>query len=250
MLEYFWKYETDIPEGLGTPNFGMVHFSWIAAAFLLIVAILLIYRRQSPGTRLRMQKVLVVLIVILQTSQWLWAAIIGHYNVVDMLPLHLCSMTVWVEVAGVFSGRTMFKEFCYALGMPGALASVLTPDWYSYPFVSYQYLQAALGHTLLVLIPVLWVWGDGFRPDYRRLPKLFGLLVLFAIPVALINWLLGSNYLFICQAPKDTPLELFENWFGNPGYLIPLIALIFIIWTILYLPWVIKSRIREKRQAK
>lgn len=245
MYAYFWKYQTDLPPGIGTRNFSATHFAWLAASLLLILAVTLAYRRQQPLVRQRLMKAIAILIVLLDTTRWLWAALIGHYSVTEMLPLHLCSLTVWTHAAGVFTGKNLFKDYGYALGMPGALASMLTPDWYSYPFFSYQYLQAALGHTLLVLVPVLWVWGDGFRPDWRRLPKLFAALVAFAVPVALINRLLGSNYLFLCEAPKDTPLEIFAKWCGTPGYLAPLVLLIFTVWAILYLPWVISDRIRK-----
>jgi hypothetical protein len=59
--------------------------------------------------------------------------------------------------------------FAYALSMPSALAALITPGWY-YPS-SRSVLESATVHTILVLIPVLFVCGDGFRPDYRRLPK-------------------------------------------------------------------------------
>ena len=195
---------------------------------------------------MRIQKAVVWTIVCLETGRWLWAALIGHYSAIDMLPLHLCSISVWTGLFGVYKGWPILKEYGYGLGLPGALASMLTPDWGAYPFLSFQYLQSALGHTLLVLVPVLWVWGDGFRPNWRRLPSLFGLLLLFALPVALIDRLIGSNYLFLCGAPKDTPLELFQNWFGNPGYLLPLVGLIFVVWLILYLPWAIIGHARTK----
>lgn len=250
MLEYFWSYQSDLPAGVGTPNFSTTHFGWIASSLLLIVLVISIYRRQNALTKNGIQRTLVILTAILDISRWVWAALTGHYTIVEMLPLHLCSLSVWIEMAAVFTDRPLLKEFGYALGMPGALASILTPDWGNYPFVSYQYLQAALGHTLLVMVPAIWVWGDGFRPDYRRLPKLFGLLALFAAPIALIDWLLGSNYLFLCEAPKDTPLELFEKWFGNPGYLLPMILLILIVWAILYLPWVIKARLRQTKTVR
>ena len=245
VIKYFWSYQSDLPAGVGIPNFSVIHFCWLTMSFILILVTVLIYKRQKTLVRQRIQKTLVILIAFLDVSRWVWAACIGHYSIVEMLPLHLCSLSVWLEMAAVFTGKPMLKEFGYALGMPGALFSILTPDWGAYPFLSYQYLQASLGHTLLVMVPIIWVWGDGFRPDFRRLPKLFGALVMFAIPVALIDLLLGSNYLFLCEAPKDTPLELFENWFGNPGYLFPVIILILIVWLILYLPWIIKARLHK-----
>lgn len=251
MLKYFWVYQTDLPAGIGVPNFSVMHFGWLAVSFLLILVTVAVYKRRKPLVRQRIQKTLVILIASLDISRWIWAACIGHYSIVDMLPLHLCSLSVWMEMAAVYTGKPILKEFGYALGMPGAMFSILTPDWGAYPFFSYQYLQASLGHTLLVLVPVIWVWGDGFRPDFRRLPKLFVALAAFTIPVAGIDLLLGSNYMFLCEAPKDTPLELFEKWFGNPGYLFPVVILILIVWMILYLPWIIKDRMNKlDRQSK
>ena len=244
-MEYFWTYQSDLPADVGIPNFSAIHIISLSLSLVLIMVAVLVYKRQQPVIQVRTQKTLVVLIACLDVSRWIWAACIGHYSVVDMLPLHLCSLTVWMEMAAVWTGRPILKEYGYALGMPGALFSIMTPDWSAYPLLSYQYLQATIGHTLLVLVPVLWIWGDGFHPDYRRLPKLFALLVIYTIPIAFINWLIGSNYLFLCQAPKDTPLDLFDQWFGNPGYLFPLVLLILVIWLILYLPWIIKDRRRK-----
>ena len=36
---------------------------------------------------------------------------------------------------------------------------------------------------------------------------------------------------------KD-PLETFEQWFGNPGYLIGFFGLVFIVWVIMYIPFI------------
>jgi hypothetical protein len=52
--------------------------------------------------------------------------------------------------------------------------------------------------------------------------------------------------LFLRYAPQDTPLEIFETKFGNPGYLVPLFMLILVIWLIFYLPWVILEAFSKK----
>lgn len=249
MFKYFWTYKTDLPDGVGTPSFGPVHIAWLCSALFIIVLTVLIYRRQSEPVRQKVQRVLIVIAAVLEISRWIWAAVIGHYNVIEMLPLHLCSLSIWMEVAAVFTKKDFLKEFGYALCMTGALAALLTPDWSVYPFLSFQYLHSVTVHTLLLLIPVLWVWGDGFRPDFRRLPKCFLILILFATPIYFLNFILKSNYLFLREAPKDTPIEIFDTLFGNPGYLIPLFMLILLIWLIFYLPWAI-IEIRSKKAVR
>lgn len=251
MFAYFWTYKTDLPAGIGTPNFSPTHLSWIAVSLIFIVAVIQIYRRQDAPARKRMQRTLIILAAVLEVSRWIWAAVIGHYSIVEMLPLHLCSLSIWMEMAAVFTGKSFFKEFGYALCLPGALAAVLTPDWSLYPFFNFQYLHAVVVHSLLILIPAIWIWGDGFRPDYRRLPKCFLVLFVFALPTFFLNRFLGSNYLFLNKAPEGTPLEAFDTWFGNPGYLVPLLITILAVWLIFYLPWVIKDRLpRTARNNK
>jgi len=242
MFEDFWTFKTDLPAGSGTPNFSPIHLCWLAGSFLLIVVIIQIYKKQNEQVRQTMQRTIIIAAAILEVSRWIWAALIGHYSVVEMLPLHLCSLSIWMEMAAVFSGKSFLKNFGYALCLPGAIAAVLTPDWSVYPFISFQYLHSVVVHTLLMLVPAIWIWGDGFRPDYRKLPICLLLLILFALPVYFINIFLGSNYLFLHEAPKGTPLEIYQTWFGNPGYLFPLFITIMVVWLVFYLPWMIKGR--------
>ncbi|MBK5262062.1 MAG: TIGR02206 family membrane protein [Peptostreptococcaceae bacterium] len=240
MFNYFWSYNTDIPREYITYNFSPTHLTWFFSAIVLIFLTLLIYRRKSDRVKERVKKVIVIYLVVSEVLIWIWLAVIGHYSLVEALPLELCSISVFVEFAAVFSKRNkIFKEFSYSLSMPSAFAAIMTPGWF-YPFFNIQYLDSALSHSLMVLIPILFVWGDGFRPDYRRLPKCFLLLLSFAAIAAYADIKLDANYMFLCYASADTPMQNFENWVGHPGYIFMEIALIFVIWIILYLPFIIK----------
>ncbi|MDD2534701.1 MAG: TIGR02206 family membrane protein [Eubacteriales bacterium] len=245
MFQYFWLHKSDLPPHVGTPNFSPTHLTWLATVFILIVAILFWYRRQSTPVRYRARLIIAVLLMAGDLIRWTWAGIIGHYNVQEMLPLHLCTVSVIIEVTSVFSTKKLFKEFAYAIGMPGALAALLTPDWGVYPFLSFQYLQSVTTHSLLVLLPVLWIWGEGFRPNARELPRTFGLLAGLSVIAATANYFLGSNYMFLREAPKDTPLEIFETWFGNPGYIVPLVGLVLVIWFVFYTPWAVIAHFKK-----
>lgn len=251
MDEIFWTHQSDFPEGfLGTPNFSPTHLTWLSVSIAIIILTALLLKKASHPVRQGVQRVLIIIAAVLEISRWIWAAIIRHYTVVDMLPFHLCSLSIWMEIAAVFSGKQLLKDFGYCLCMPGALAALLTPDWYAYPFISFQYLHSVTVHSLLFLIPLIWVVSDGFRPNFKNLPKCFGILMLFAVPVFGLNFLLGSNYLFLREAPKDTPLELFENLCGNPGYLVPLFLLIIVVWILLYLPWAVSDLLRSRKAKK
>ena len=108
-MEYFWTYQSDLPVDVGIPNFSAIHIISLSLSLVLILVAVLVYKRQQPVIQVRTQKTLVVLIACLDVSRWIWAACIGHYSVVDMLPLHLCSLTVWMEMAAVWTGRPILK---------------------------------------------------------------------------------------------------------------------------------------------
>lgn len=239
MWQYFWSYQTDLPADVSVTLFGPTHLAWVSTALLLILLALLAYRRLGEASRQRMQLFLAVLMVSTYLIRWIWVVAIGHYSALEMLPLHLCSLSAWLEFATVLFSRPIMKEFAYACSMPGAIASFITPGMDPYPLFHIYYLQFVIAHSILILLPVLWIWGDGFRPDYRRLPRCLAILLLMAGGAELVNRLIGSNYMFLDYAPDATPLKPLADYFGNPGYQLAMAGLLLLIWLIFYLPWVI-----------
>lgn len=241
LFDYFWTYATDLPPDIGVETFGPTHLRWVSASALFIIMAILIYRKQNKDVRRKIQVSAAIFMIAGTLIRWIWAASIGHYSIAEMLPLHLCTMSVIVEFAAVISKNLILKEFSYAVSLPGAVASIITPLMGPYPFCSYYYLEFAATHTILVTLPLLWILVDGFRPDFHRLPACFAILVAFAGAAAIVNRAIGSNYMFIRYAPKGTPLEIFEKWCGTPGYLIPTILLLLLIWIVLYIPWRVRK---------
>ena len=247
--QYFWTIDVDIPSEYMTRNFSPTHVTGILLSLILAAAALLLFRRQKEPSREAILRALVLFMAASEAADWIWYILIGHYSLVNCLPLHLCSISVFIEFAAVFSRRkTLLKEFVYALSMPAALFALATPGW-SYPLISFECLRSLTNHLLLALVPALIVWGNGFRPDYRRLPKCFLSLLFLGGIAAAANSLLGSNYMFLSYVPKDTTLQVFEIWFGHPGYIFLEAGLIMIIWAILYLPWIV-SAAKRKRSHK
>lgn len=248
MPQYFWANWTDIPPELITRNFSPTHLTWVAASLILVVVTAAVFRRLRPDTRRRMLRALAIALVSCEAATWIWAAAMGCYTPQDMLPLHLCGFSVWIEFAAVFlPNHTLLREFTYALSLPAALFAILTPGWF-YPFFTFRYLDSVVLHTLLMLLPVLFLTGEGFRPDYRRLPKCFGLLLFFAGIAAVANTLFGGNYMFLRFAPEDTLLWVFKTWLGEPGYLLPVFGMIGILWVLMYLPWILRKRLQKRKK--
>jgi len=248
MFQYFFTYDSEIPKGLEVKNFSATHFAWLSVTFLLLILTLFLYRRMKPKTRQGFQRWLAIVIIGLEVLRETWVAVIGHYEIARHLPLHLCGIMIFIEAMAIFTEKAFFKEFAYAIGLPGAAMALITPEPSGYPFFNIQYLQSIVIHALLVLVPLLWITGDGFRPSIQALPKNLALLTGLAAFCFGINFLLGSNYMFVRFAPADTPIQLFDRWVGWPGYIGLLLVAVFVVWLMMYLPWTFLTA-RKKRQA-
>jgi len=236
-FKYFFHYDSDIPKGLEVKNFSPTHLTWLTVTLILMVMAIFFYRKLDVAKRRKVLRFCAVSIVMLEVLRTIWAVSIGHYDIARMLPLHLCGIMIFIEFFAVFSNHRLFKEFTYCTGLPGAFMALVTPEPSGYPFLSFQYLQSICIHFLIALVPLLMVFGDGFRPNIKYLPKCFLLLSSFTVFNAVVNTFLGSNYMFICEAPAQTPIELFDIWVGHPWYVGVLLLVVLLFWTLLYLPW-------------
>lgn len=254
MFDYFFTYDKDIPAelGLAVKNFSPPHLISLAATAAVLLLLVLLYRRMNNAAKQRFTRTTMLAIIALEVIRESWVAIIGHYDITRHLPLHLCGIMIFIEAIAVFTNKPFFKEFSYACGLPGAAMALITPEPSGYPFWNIQYLQSIFVHALLVLIPLLWIAGDGFRPNIRALPK--NLLLLFGLTAFCfgVNSILGgtSNYMFVHFAPGDTPIALFEQWVGWPWYIALLLGFVFFIWVLMYVPWEISAIRKRKRQTK
>ena len=249
MRQSFWAYQTDLLPGSGIAQFSVTHLAWVFTAGILVLATLLIYRRQAAARRRRMELVLAVLLAASYLLRWIWAAVIGHYYAAEMLPLQLCALSAAMEIAAVLSRKPLLKEFGYACGIPGALVAFILPGIGPYPLWHFYFLLFILDHTILILLPMIWVWGDGFRPDVRRLLRCLAILLVMAGGDVVINARIGSNFMFLNFAPEDNSLKPVADIFGNPGYQFAMAALLFVVWGILYAPWIIIKRRHQARSV-
>jgi len=246
MFQYFFTYDAQIPEGLAVKNFSATHFAWLAVTLLAMAAAALFYRGRDAGTRKKLLRGVAVAIVALEALRTGWLLAVGHYELSRHLPLHLCGVMILVEFMAVYTDRRFFKEFTYAAGLPGAIMALLTPEPSGYPLWNIQYLQSIVIHALLALLPLLMICGDGFRPSLRMLPGNFALLMGLAALCFALNFPLNSNYMFVRFAPADTPIALFDQWVGWPGYIGLLLALVLALWLVMYLPWEIAAWRKRK----
>ena len=231
-MNSFFVLDKGLFPDFGFERFGFGHFLWLFAGGSGLVLGCFAYRKALPERRPGLRQLTAGLALALE----LWRAGLllsrGLYDL-GRLPLHLCSLSIYLCFFHALTGRPGLGQFLYAFTLPGAAFALLFPDWAGQPLFGFVTVSSFLLHFLLVLYPLMQVAAGELRPELRRLPGCIGRMLLLALPVYGLNKLWNTNYMFLNLPPAGSPLALFA-FLGNPGYLLGYLPLALGVWALLY----------------
>jgi hypothetical integral membrane protein (TIGR02206 family) len=163
------------------------------------------------------------------------------WDIQSHLPLQLCGISQYLACFIAFVPRKkLIFEFLFYCGISGGLVSILTPQITHYDGSMYAYIEYFVSHSLIVLIPIYLLLYSINRLSRFSWLKVFLLLNVLMALIMPLNYLLGSNYMYLNSPPEvENPLIIGE-W---PYYLI---SLEFIVIAIFYLIYLLSS-FRQKR---
>ncbi|MBE6038204.1 MAG: TIGR02206 family membrane protein [Anaerofustis stercorihominis] len=245
MFRYFLETMETIPEGLGFTHYGPIHIAWLAIAAISTAVLCVTYKKQSAEKRLKYRKIFAWSIVANDIFETVCLLIGGRYTL-DYLPLHLCSINVFVILHHAYYNKELENQMLYALCMPGALVALLFPMWWTLPVVNFSHIHSFTVHIQLFAYPVMLLYAGDIKPDMKMLPKCAGALLAIAPFIYIFNMIAGTNFMFINRPQENSPLEIMGEVMGNPGYLVGFAALIFVVWILMFLPFEIISKKKKK----
>ncbi|MDF2985063.1 MAG: conserved hypothetical integral rane protein [Eubacterium sp.] len=249
MINYFFTYIDKIPKELHNSLFSSQHLLALGMVALTWIIIILLFKDKAVESKWKAVKWMALTLPVLEAAQMLWYKSIGEFSWGYTLPLHLCSLMSVLLPVMAFTRNRLLQEYSYAIGMAPALMTLLTPDVYYYPSLSFIYLQTMLVHGIICLIPLFMVFCMGFRPDIRRLPKVVGLLVCFAVLIVPVNYITDGNYFFLRYPAPGSPMEGFSQMVGSPWYLVPTLMLGCVLWFAFYLPFVLIEFVASRKKS-
>ncbi len=225
-------------QGAAFALFGPTHLAALLAVVLLNV-FLLRFKGTDERTRHAIRWTMAIILWANEFAWHIWNYGVGRWTIQTMLPLHLCSVLVWVGALMLVTKNYRIYEFAYLLGISGALQALLTPDLGIYGFPHFRFFQTFLSHGLIVTAAIYMTTVEGFRPTWKSLGRVALWANVYMVIVFFINRAIGSNYLMINGRPA-TPslLDLLPDW---PVYILYMEALGLICFLLLYLPFAIKD---------
>ena len=243
-MKYFLDTVETIPTDVGFDLFGAVHFGWITAFLTIVLGSCLLYRKLSEKGRERWKKIVAILIVLDEIYKTVFL-LIGNRNNVSYLPLHLCSINIFVVALHAWRPSRAVGAFLYTVCIPGAIAALLFPSWTSLPLGNFMHLHSFTIHILLAMYPLVLAVSGELKLSIRDIPKCLLILVGMAIPIYVINLLLNTNFMFLMRADEGNPLLIFEQMWGN--HLLGYPVIITGVLIVMYTPVVIINKIKSKK---
>ena len=221
----FFAYKDELTKGCGYEHFSKEHLIWIAITFgmvFVIANLCRMLRKRINGV----QKCNVILGILATTALALeigklYIAVRAGADITKNLPLHLCSLSMFVNPIYLMVRNSRFgkyfAEITVALLLPGEIIGVIIPNWNSYPGFSYMNGVGFLTHGIGIAFSVCLII-IGFMPtikNFKAVPA-FVFVVLEAIFVYDITY--KHNYAFLSHGPKGTPLQKIEAVIGRDYY--------------------------------
>jgi len=234
MFEYFWESYESISEGHGFGLFSLTHIAELLAALLFIVVMTIIYKKADREKREKISLWFVYLVIADEIFKHVILIAKGNW-LPNYLPLHLCSINIFMIVYYHYTKNKLAGNFLWCLCIPGALLALLFPNWKMLPVMNFMHLHSETIHVLLLTYPIMLFASGDIKRDYRLVPKMMLLFAVLCIPGLIVNLTCGTNFMFLMEAPEGSPLVLFEKFFGN--HLWGFVILLPIVVALMYVPY-------------
>lgn len=236
----FWGTEYTLPEGAGFRHFCVGHLLWLGLAAVLCAAVWLAFRRRKMLPA-RLMRVFAALLVLDELFKYYIALRSGVFAP-SFLPLHLCSINIFLITADALRPNPYLRELLYAECLPGAAMALVFPGWAYLPIKNALCIHSFSAHILLLLYPVLLL-AEGFRPNFHRLARTFPMVLAAAALAYGFNAVFGTNFMFLRYAGTGNPLAWLESLVGTPGYLIGIPVIAALCWAVMYgVPCLVQKR--------
>lgn len=230
-MRYFLDTTETIPAGVGFAHFGPLHLIELGLFVLITVACALRYRKAGTGARRNIRISFAVLLILDEIFKHAMLLIGGRW-LPDYLPVHLCSINVFVVAFHAWKPRKAVSDFLYCVCMPAALAALLFPSWNDLPLGSFMHLHSLSIHILLAIYPVMLLAGGEVSRSPRQIPRCLMILLGLAAVALVVNLIFDTNFMFLMYAADNNPLKWFETALGHHlmGYPIIITAVLLIMY--------------------
>ncbi len=161
------------------------------------------------------------------------------------LPLHLCDFSSASIILHLITKKRAFFLFAFFAGFSGAGMAIITPDS-TYAFPDIHYIRHMIGHAMILLGVTYAMIVDGQRPYIKDVHRVLFVLSIFLVVIYIINHLLGppANYWYVAEKPPG--LNVTSLMRDEPYHMIDIYLLAVFVCYLIYLPYFIQDKVKQK----
>lgn len=181
-------------------------------------------------------------LLVCEISQHLWLILTNKWEI-DDLPLELCSFSTFIALFLCLKNNQKAFHLLFFIGTLPPILSMFTPGIVN-QFPHFRFIRYFLQHSAIPLSVLYFILFEGYRVPRKAV--LFGFLTLniIAVPIFILNQLLGTNFFFLAN-PSETKTIL--SFFGSGiMYYVNLEIAALIVFIITYIP----MAILQKKESK
>jgi len=147
------------------------------------------------------------------------------------IPLHLSSMATILCIVLLFTNSKRVFQYAFFFGILGGFMALVFPNSLGYTYLNFRYYHFILLHVLILVVPLYYYKAYGYRIiNYKKLLEIYGVVLALGVVVYWFNSILGTNYWFIYEIPKNVE-SAFKRF---PVYIISFFSLVFGTMNVLY----------------
>lgn len=230
-------------------TFGTPHLVVLALTLALPVVLVAVSRKSARDTlAVSLAKGIATVLLVNEVVHWAYrieqSGFMGFVQ--DHMPLHACGVSVLVTAVTLLTRNQRTYEIAYFWGLVAATNAVITPSAHELSFPGYRFFQYFTAHSGIVVGVLFATLGLGMRPTLGGLFRAFGWLNAYALLIAVVNLLLGTNYLYLCAPPTATVTPFFfAPW---PWYIAVIEVIALAMFLAILSPFLLASRVARRVQ--
>lgn len=238
-----WANKTKMPADFTI--FGIEHLFWLSLAVLTTILLIRSGRRGDDAWKNRLGKWLAWLPPLAFTIPTFWVGPATNWDLSLVIPLHLCYFLAYLTPVLLVRKNSFIFEVAYFWVAAGCSQALFTPD-VGAPFPAAQSLRYWMVHITLLQCFLYAVLVFKMRPRMRDILKSLLWMDIYIVVVGLLNYPLGTNYLYLREKP---PVPTMMDYLGDfPWFLLTGQVVALILFFIVYLPfWVGDLKKQEVR---
>ena len=244
MMSEFWYTATTMKKIKGEDYqafkmFSPVYFFWWIIYAVLVVLVKSIFPKLSDEKRHKVYVWLTVILFIDEIAKYVMTLLTGQFEW-QLLPLHLCSINLFVCLWHTIHPNDTAKEILYSVCLPAALVALISPSWMSLPLWNFMHIHSASIHVLLGIYPIM-ILAEGYQPKIKNIYRVIIFLVLACAVAYGANLLLGTNFFFLMHDANNPILKIISGLLKQ-YYIMGVMGLGVIIALVMYVPTLLHKR--------